>query len=183
MIIRIDINLPKRLFTVGSEQATQRYKIPEGYDILISDLRQIVETSATFAQVDPRHWWELHHDRQAERNRHTTSKFYLVYIGAQVFGECYVEWTCDAEGREEGRGYRGNGDEDYLGGAITDQEMDRLSSNLAYTEEVAVEKGYSLKGPWYIRALEDEETEALVQARVSASWNKPKRWTAVPLNQ
>ncbi|MCA1600535.1 MAG: hypothetical protein LC776_02435 [Acidobacteria bacterium] len=181
MTVKIDVDLSRRVFTVDSGRSNQRFKIPEGYDIRVSDMKQIVETVASFVRVDPRHWWEFHHDRQAERNRYKTSRFNLVHVGARDFGQCYVEWMCDAEGYERGYGYRGNDAEDWLGGIITDQEMDGLSYSLANNEEHAIENGYSLKGYWHVRVLEDDETDALVQARVSASWSKPTRWTAIPV--
>jgi hypothetical protein len=177
----IDVDLPGRIFSVKSDGTSQRFKIPDGYDIRISDMKQIIETASIAIEVQADHWWKLYHDRAAERDRFTTTKFSLTYAGEIDFGGCYIEWMCDAEGYDRGYGYRGDGVEDTLGGIITDQPMDGLSYSLANNEEYAVEEGYSLDGNWYLRILKDVDTDALVQARISARWSKPLRWTATPI--
>lgn len=184
MTLSISVDLTKRLFTVKTGQASPGFGIPEGYDIRVTDLKEIVETAAVLGRVDPGHWWEFYHDRRAERDKFTTSRFTLVYAEDRDIGGCYVEWNCDAEGHERGCGYRETGaGEDRLGGIITDQPMDGISYSLANYEQFAMEKGYVLEGRWLIRVLEDAETGVLVQARIPTSWSKPARWTAVPLNE
>lgn len=178
----VDVNLPGRTFTANSGRSIKRFKIPDGYDIRVSDMKQIIDTAAAALDVKSQHWWKLHHDRNAERDRFTTTNFTLTYAGEIDFGGCYVEWMCDAEGYERGYGYRGNGSEDTLGGIITDQPMDGISYSLANNEEYAVEEGYSLNGNWYLRVLKDADTDVLVQARISARWSKPLRWTATQVS-
>jgi hypothetical protein len=184
MTLSISVDLAKRSFAVETSPTSHRFGIPEGYDIHVTDLKEIVETAAALGQVDPSHWWEFYHDRRVERDEFTTSRFTLVYAGDQNISGCYIEWNCDAEGHERGCGYRGTGaGEDRLGGIVTDQLMDGISYKLANQEQDARKEGYALEGRWLIRILEDAETDVLVQARIPASWSKPARWTAIPLNE
>ncbi|MCE6995404.1 hypothetical protein LZG04_11375 [Saccharothrix sp. S26] len=180
---RIDLDLPNRVFSVRFGQSAQRFSIPDAYDILVSDMKQIFETAEAVTGVESQHWWGFHHNRRAERDRFTTSRFSLTYAGDLEFGDCYVEWLSDSEGYQRGNGYRGDGSEDTLGGIITDQQMNSISYDLANNEEYAISDGYSLIGDWYIRVLQDEDVDVLVQARISALWTKPRRWTAVPLTE
>lgn len=94
-----------------------------------------------------------------------------------------MEWECDSEGYERGRGLRGIDErEDRLGGIITEQQLDGMSYSLANNEEYAMEEGYTLEGKWFVRVIDDDEADVLVQARIRASWTKPLRWSAVPLS-
>lgn len=181
MTVLIVISLPKRSFTVEHDKVSRRFGIPEGYDIRVTDLKEIIGTAVSLTGVDPGHWWEFHHDRDAERDKFTTSQFTLRHAGQREIAGCYIEWNCDAEGHERGTGYRGDGDDDRLGGSINDQQMSHLSCDLAFVEERAMEEGYALKDGWLMRVL-DDETGALVQARVPASWSQPPRWKAIPLS-
>jgi hypothetical protein len=178
----IDVDLPERTFSARSGQHRQRFKIPDGYEIRVSDMKQIIETAAAAIGVKSEHWWRFYHDRSTERDRFTTTRFNLTYAGEIDFAGCYVEWMCDAEGYERGYGYRGNGTTDNLGGVITDQPMDGLSYSLANNEDYAIEEGYTLVDNWYMRVLKDLKTDVLVQARISARWSKPVRWSATPLD-
>lgn len=181
MSTSIFVDLVNRHFTVNHGESTQNFAIPEGYDIRVSDLKEIVGSSTSWAKVQQDQWWLFQHDRSLERNEFTTSRFSLVDTQQAQLSSCYVEWTCNADGHDDGHGYRGDGESDWLGGAITDQPLHGLSHDLTYVEERAAEEGYTLEGPWLVRVL-DDETGALVQARRPASWKKPPRWKAIPVN-
>lgn len=181
MPISIVVDLINRSFTVNHGESAQSFAIPEGYDIRVSDLKEIMGSATSWTKAKRDQWWLFQHDRSLERDEFTTSRFRLVDARETQLSSCYVEWTCNAEGYDEAHGYRGDGDRDWLGGAITDQPLDGLSYDLAYVEERAEEDGYTLTGPWLIRVL-DDETGALVQARRPASWKKPPRWRAIPVN-
>jgi len=175
------VDVKTRTFCIvhGSDQ--RNYGIPDGYDMRVSDLEEIVNVANSIVGADREDWWEVSHTYKKEPKRFKCYNFSLHYVGKRDSPSCFVQWECNSEGYQRSHGIRGfELGEDRLGGIITDQQMDELFYNVANTEERAMEDGYVLEIPWLLRVL-DDETGALVQMRVSASWNKPPRWKAVPL--
>jgi hypothetical protein len=182
MPLQIHVDLPKRVFAVHHGGLPQRFGIPDGYDVRVTDLKQMIDAAAEIGRVESDRWWEFTHNQKAERSKYNTTRFTLTYVGEKEFGACYVEWECDSKGYERGRGLRGISDqEDRLGGIITSQQLDGISYSLANNEKSAMEEGYALEGGPFMRVIDDDEADVLVQARIRASWSKPRRWSAVPL--
>jgi hypothetical protein len=176
----ITVDLQSRSFSMCHQGVEHRFGIPEGYDIRTSDLKEMLEVAHSIVGSEPEHWWEVHHSYKKAQGQYRCYRFTLKFIGEHSLFDCFVQWECDAEGYERGHGFRGQDlGEDWLGGIITDQRMESFLYKVACDEEDAMENGYVLEGRWLLRVI-DDETGALVQMRIPASWTKPPSWTAVP---
>lgn len=182
MAQHICVDIVNRTFQAEGEGVHQRnYRIPDNYDIRISDLKEVIGVASVHLNVASKHeWWEFRHNSHDEPDEFTTSRFTLIHCGVVNFGGAYIQWTCNAEGKHDRRGFHGD-TEDWLGGIIDNQQMESVAYEMSSTEEFGREDGYTPLWPWLIRVL-DDETGALVQARQRAEWSKPSRWTAIPLN-
>ena len=178
----IDVDLRSRTFTIAHNGVDHRFLIPEGYDVRTSDWKEILDTAHPIVGSTPEQWWTLLHTYKKEPGQFRCYNFRLEHVGERDFSGCHVQWECDAEGYERGHGFRGDGDDgEWLGGIITDQQMDYFLYKVACDEEAAMENGYVLEGRWFLRAIEDE-TGALVQMKIPASWTKPPRWKAISIS-
>lgn len=88
MVLRIHVDLPQRVFAVDQDGLLRRFGIPDGYDVRITDLKQMIEAAAEIGRVNLDHWWEFNHDQKVERSRYRTTRFELVYAGEKDFGSC-----------------------------------------------------------------------------------------------